>query len=92
MSIGTYIEDAIRNIRGYMSLTSQGAHGFYGFTDNNSALYPSAYGLPEDLYSFAVGTWPYGNSNQISIDASRVVPTALENRPASISAYFCIKY
>jgi hypothetical protein len=28
----------------------------------------------------------------IVFDASRAVPTAPENRPASISAYVCIKY
>jgi hypothetical protein len=79
MSIGEHIGDAIRNIFGNIGLI-----GSY----------------PENPTG-AIGTWgPFDTIARGSdiamqvmfLDASLLVPTALENRPASISAYLCIKY
>jgi hypothetical protein len=50
---------------------------------------------PSKAFSGTLGTgWAMGSNPfyYTSFHASRVVPTALEFRPASTSAYFCIKY
>jgi hypothetical protein len=38
----------------------------------------------------ALGT--YGGYFRVGFDASRVVPTALENRMATVASYYCMKY
>jgi hypothetical protein len=89
MSIGAYIGDAIRNITGYIWDTD-GAKGFpFAGTPSNSPN--SALTLQQQNHTIDVsgGTT---TAFMLTFDASRVVPTALENRPASISAYLCIKY
>jgi hypothetical protein len=92
MSIGAYLGDAIRNITGFIT--------FYHDTDTNRKLVYTAGG------AFDLANVAYSMTNMyiqqhsgsgtsydvVYFDPSRIVPVALENRPASISAYLCIKY
>lgn len=80
--VGTYLEDAIRNIYGQV-----GAAGAAAWQGANGALYLSA--------SLAGVPLQGGSERQptsLSLDASRIVPTAGENRPRSAVVHFCIKY
>jgi hypothetical protein len=79
-SIGEWIPDAIRNITGYLGIVG---HDAIGHTGAFAAISVPGYNLQEG-----------GGTGLATIDMniSRVVPTALENRPASISSFLCIKY
>jgi hypothetical protein len=89
MAIGDEIGDAIRNIVSIL--------GFYSLANgaNNPYLTASAFTKQPDVNSAA--TIQYNGNitapgNIVTFNASRAVPTADEDRPASISAYICIKY
>jgi hypothetical protein len=84
MLTGAYIEDAIRNITG-------GIFSEKFLSSNGLNSYGAFYTVPEPNVRPAV-TASEGTSHYLVFDASRRVPTASENRPASISAYLCIKY
>jgi hypothetical protein len=94
MSIGGFLGDAIRNIKGALFAGGdipdvQWTYGFRPSNDPGSAIYT------EELtgLNLAAGIISSGVlSATAKFDASRVVLTALENRSASISAYLCIKY
>lgn len=79
---GTYIEDAIRNITGGI-----GAAGAPSWKDPYHAFsLTGAYsGVPAHASTEQQPTW-------LSFDASRIVPTASENRPRSVVVIFGIKY
>jgi hypothetical protein len=79
-SIGAYISDAIRDIKGV-------TYSFYG-PYTSGAFYRDPESQTGAINYDATGALV----SYIEFLASRVVPTALENRPASISAYLCIKY
>ena len=84
-SIGEKQGDAIRNITGYFSNEAQpgGATG--------EAEVGGAFGTVESSRNH-IGSDHYGSGNQnITFDASRVVPTAYENRPAYVGLRFLIK-
>jgi hypothetical protein len=87
MSIGEFIGDAIRNITGFFSI----ADLMRDVKDGTQigALYYAHYG---DIIPHLGGNGQYPANSGIGFDASRVVPTAAETRPASISSYLCIKY
>lgn len=83
---GQYQEDAIRNITGswrseYNIILADGS-------DSDGALYP--YGTTPGCFggSRASSGWGYG----LNFDASRIVPTAEENRPVNISYIPVIRY
>lgn len=84
--IGSYQEDAIRNISGQVidwtcnvSRSEQFATGpFYG-TGNVG-------------YQGTVSSIGTGYHDKLYFDASRVVPTASENRPINYALLACIKY
>ena len=81
--IGSWQGDAIRNITGT----------FGGYTANNWDRRSGAF--TSDLGTFA-GPQSVDNLNEgqntTTFDASKVVPTANENRPRNVSALICIKY
>ena len=83
---GTIQTDAIRNITGDFKaskneLTNGGVSG---------AIYRAGQGT-NSRYS-ADGAGNSGNYGQVGFDASRVAPTANENRPANISTRYFISY
>lgn len=72
--------DAMRNITGELSLITGGltsATGVFG-TSTSQVNH--------------IATSVSGTENSVSFDASRVVPTASENRPRNIALLTCIKY
>lgn len=79
--LGTYQGDAIRNITGSLSqggqIALQGASGAFYVAANIGGFYGSGAGSGPGVFNF---------------DASRVVPTAGENRPQNIALLACIKY
>jgi hypothetical protein len=88
-AIGAFIGDAIRNIKGscYPQIDANSG-GNVPIQNVSGAIYATALYQISYLARGATVTAPSG----IGFDASLVVPAALENRPASISAYVCIKY
>jgi hypothetical protein len=90
-SIREFISDAIRDISGYISVYNNLLFHETDTWKDAMAVLTNTYALwsyPLMRSSVAENT---GYSN-IAFNASHVVPTALENRPASISYYPCIKY
>jgi hypothetical protein len=79
-AIGTYIGDASRDIKG--------ARGLLTWDPPGSGIFSSAGVLVEGV----VNTGVAGSVEIICIDISRVVPTANEFRPASISVLVCVSY
>ncbi len=83
LSVGATQEDAIRNITGIIPTNIRDKY------DNN---------MPEKAFVFSDERgWFYGWPNglysgwKIKYDSSRVVPTAVENRPRSIALLGCVK-
>lgn len=83
-SIGEKQGDAIRNITGYFSSEAQPG-GNSGAAEYGGAFYLSSTGRGH--VSGNIGE----SNNNYSFDASRVVPTAYENRPAYVGLRFLIK-
>ncbi|NBI43473.1 hypothetical protein GVX76_08240 [[Haemophilus] felis] len=86
LGVGETQEDAIRNIRGELKSI---------FGSDRYALYTTGSGVFEVTgrqadYSFDVGGH-HGKKDTTIFDASKVVPTANENRPKSIIFKLCIK-
>lgn len=75
--VGHWLGDAIRNITGT----------FTG-TDNDPAAWTGVFDLGTTVTGGAAGS---GNDHISKFDASRVVPTADENRPKTIKFLFCVK-
>jgi hypothetical protein len=89
--IGEHIGDAIRPIRGLITLNqTTGLVHYYGaicigaFDVSGTYYYSESRLLSNDGGGVA--------SSAINFDSDKVVPGANENRPASISYYPCIKY
>ncbi|MDR1195297.1 MAG: phage tail protein [Endomicrobium sp.] len=79
--------DAIRNITGTFEVTAVNAQGLIATT--SGAIYGST---PRSFTVPIGGREDIQRSNMATFDASRVVPTANENRPANYSVNYCIKY
>lgn len=78
-AVGNGEEDAIRNITGQFRFDAASIAD-----DNIGAFY--------DLNTGATATGTAGTSNtKVGFDASRVVPTADENRPVNVAYLMCIK-
>jgi hypothetical protein len=93
MAIGRFIGDAIRDIWGMIAFknTTSGSVmwgspgdtlGVFSIVESGEAQLPLNVNL----------TSPGVKYLSAHFSAANVVPTASENRPASISAYICIKY
>jgi hypothetical protein len=82
MSIGRFIGDAIRNI--------EGTFGYVASGTQDGAFRPHF--VSSGTFFLSQGAGEYFPFTVVDFKASIVVPTALENRPASVSAYVCIKY
>lgn len=90
-AIVTWQEDAIRNIVGEAGYMNTGGFGKTGSGDDDSSKNHSG--------PFTWGSWKArrvsgesGSGYNLKFDASRVVPTADENRPYNFSIMFCIRY
>jgi hypothetical protein len=91
-SIGAYLGDAIRNIAGNVIVRLAQGDPLYIFAGYGGCLSVAEGSMTNQI---AVSTLASSDTMKyaiLNIDTSRVVPIALENRPASISAYLCIKY
>jgi hypothetical protein len=88
-SIGAFIGDAIRQIFGAVAVLPENA-------DILGVIRGASGALTNYLTDYPAGELNVSNNlgmiSVLEFNASRVVPTAPENRPASISAYVCIKY
>jgi hypothetical protein len=92
MSIGSYIADAMQNITGDVFTVLAQGDPLFIFSEANGCFYSmdgakiNQIGisglLPSDTLKYA----------SLRINAALVARTSTENRPASISAYVCIKY
>jgi hypothetical protein len=88
-SIGAKIGDAIRNITGLFVLRGSqtppivlGSGGVFYYNEDANTYYNHLSGDNGTVL----------HPMNMHLDVSRTVPTANENRPASISSYLCIKY
>ena len=82
-TLGSFQGDAIRNITGHYGNSMWRDQGT-GWGSSGGAFY----------YGYYPGNAPNGAGNygtQIYFDASRVVPTAAENRPRNVSLLACMK-
>jgi|GEM_PF-685107 len=81
---GTWQEDAIRNISGSVNASVQG----------NSGAFSSASGAfsVANQKSQTAGTSSYSGYLTFSFDASKIVPTAAENRTRNTALMACIKF
>ena len=75
-ALGVVQGDAIRNIWGF------------GFTPENNASYSGA-ATSSGHASFVHGVW--STSQNAGINASRIVPTATENRPVNMAVRYLIR-
>ena len=80
-NVGSFQDDAIRNITGYLNNV---------FAETNASAGDSMY-LNNN---YSQGNWSSGVTNRgwsLNMDASRVVPTAAENRPKNIAQQYFMK-
>lgn len=84
-ALGTVQQDAIRNITGSVGANAL-ANG--GNTMNEGALYNDTQNIGNGSNAVS-GGW---HNNKIKFDASKVVPTANENRPYNMAVAILIKY
>ena len=90
-NIGDFSGDAIRNLTGMITRFLSGIfHSSAGSSEPTGVFtrgYDSGNGHPVVPNSSATA-----NYVRIEMDASRVVPTATENRPAAMAYLACITY
>ena len=79
-ALGSFQGDAIRNITGFISMAG-------GFFDGVGGVFAASGNTANSAAAQA-----NGQSDDFTFDASRMVPTANENRPRNISLLACIKY
>lgn len=83
-SVGSFEDDAIRNIYGWVRATG-------GFTEWGSMQYSGVfYGSDKNSNTQEGGYNNVTDNETIHFDASRVVPTADQNRPKSLTELVCI--
>lgn len=85
---GTYQGDAIRDIVGRFTFKTGGGGGPI-CADGDGGLFFSG---SSSCLAFTGNAWETGSPNALNFAASRVVPTAGENRPINISYIPAIKY
>ncbi|WP_311567226.1 hypothetical protein [Photobacterium arenosum] len=80
--------DAIRNIEGFATLNGLASRGYLA-NESGGAFAPASNGAGRILKN-DVATDGYNGNIGLRLDASRVVPTAEENRPKTINTYVYI--
>ena len=78
-ALGSFQGDAIRNITGFVSMSG-------GFFDGVGGVFAASGNTANSAAAQA-----NGQSDDFTFDASRMVPTANENRPRNIALLACIK-
>lgn len=78
-ALGSFQGDAIRNITGFISMAG-------GFFDGVGGVFAASGNTAN-----SAAAQPNGQSDDFTFDASRMVPTANENRPRNIALLACIK-
>lgn len=78
--------DSTRKIYGIITVTDDQI-GISNYS--TGAFYNSGFNYPMNWDPYS-NSWPHGYA--ISMDSSRIVPTANENRPVNIALLPCIKY
>jgi microcystin-dependent protein len=86
-AFGSAQGDAIRNITGFFSLSQLSNADQYGASQGGAIDIVS----PTFSNRSGANSGTDGGQNDVSFDASRVVPTASENRPRNIALLYCIK-
>ena len=76
--LGSRQEDAIRNITGSLTAVPSGGYSSGAITNTYIGTLPG--------FDGRIGGW------RLDFDASRVVPTADENRPKNMNLLYCIKH
>ncbi len=84
--VGTYQGDAIRNIKGSATVTGSIQGPLYYKSVTSGAIYKGSTNMAHSVSGDNSG---YGRS--FEFDASRVVPTADENRPRNMALMFLIR-
>lgn len=87
-SRGTAQGDAIRNITGTFYLTNSEGGNAYGYFHQTGAFAPIAGGAHQNITVSGTSGSNWGSD----FKASRIVPTAAENRPINYGVYYIIKY
>ena len=85
LSVGQTQDDAIRNITGRFGPLDNGLKSYL-----ETMLDGAFYLIEEEQYFGLNGSWN-NNNPLVGFDASKVVPTADENRPKSLALKLCIK-
>lgn len=88
LAVGEKQEDAIRNIWGTTGIEGYSLQAMWCATGDFRGAFTELSTSP--AYVTQLSTSLVRNSNGISLDASRVVPTADENRPKAIALLACI--
>jgi hypothetical protein len=91
-SIGGFIGDAVRDATGSTSIRAATGGQIEVFGDHVSSGVFMHYLSNDYTPTVAAAFGEVGKYMGLHFALSLMVPTALENRPASISAYLCIKY
>jgi hypothetical protein len=81
-AVGKTLADAIRNISGFISGVR------YGVITSTAKAFNDA-SSPAQMPETA-GVNPVQYMRDITLDASRIVPTATVNRPRSLTSYLCL--
>lgn len=90
LAVGEKQEDAIRNIWGTTGIEGYSLQAMWCATGDFRGAFTEISTSP--AYATQLSTSLVRNRNGISLDASRVVPTADENRPKAIALLACIVY
>lgn len=88
LAVGTKQEDAIRNITGKIDSGSRSTEQLF-----DTAIPEGAFGIDKARKNWTYDAGDGGNDrpSALTFDASRVVPTADENRPKALVLKLCIK-
>lgn len=88
LAVGTKQGDAIRNITGKIDSGSRSTEQLF-----DTAIPEGAFGIDKARKNWTYDAGDGGNDrpSALTFDASRVVPTAAENRPKSLVLKLCIK-
>jgi hypothetical protein len=89
-AIGKYIADAIRNIVGELDIVGNNSAGFFSDGFSGALNYRATTGTTK-VFENSVNTGS-NTFRGVKLNAASSIPTAAENRPASVSVYVCITY
>lgn len=89
-ALGVQQGDAIRNITGAFTLNGAAGGSPISYAPNDAGAFSTADYSASYINAAVTGAGSAGNKKLF--DASRVVPTAAENRPVNVALLWCIIY